>query len=111
MKFDCTPEQLQILLERDNAAILRDLRYTPGWEVYRQLAFSRLQQMQAKYLKDDLSPEQAWDQRMRLQAVMDFQMKLEDIVEKAIELVDPATREQLQYSFQQNLDMYGDATR
>ena len=105
MNYNWSPEQLAILIERDNAAIIRDLRHTPGWEVYKQLANSRIQQMTNRYLRDSLPQDEAWNERLRLQAVMDFQMKLEEIVDAAVELIDPATREEILYSFQQGFDM------
>lgn len=95
-----TEHQLEILREADRATALRDLNNTYGWQTYVKLAQERIDRMVEGYTRANLNPDQAWEAYMRLQSVLDFQRKMEEIVRTSVDLSDPMQIERLLYDLQ-----------
>lgn len=93
--MNLTPEQIEILRQTEANAHLRDMYHTIGWRIYREVAQARIKHMNHEYLYENFTPEQAWEARVKLQGVMQFQALLEEIVRNACELVDPAALERM----------------
>lgn len=87
---ELTERERQMLHEAENAAILRDLYHFIGWEVYCRFARQRIEQLFAEYLREDLTNEQILDRHIRLQAITDFQNRMEDLVRGAVDHVTSA---------------------
>ena len=85
--------------ERENAAILRDLNHTPGWELYKELARRYMDEKAKNFWRDNISADEAWNERLHLQAVKNFQAVMEDVVENAVDWLDPVKREEIELSF------------
>jgi len=90
-----SPEQIQILRETENNAHLRDLYHTIGWRIYCELAKARIDRLNRDYIYENFSQEQAWEARVKLQAIIQFQQLMEEIVKNAVDLVDPAAIERM----------------
>jgi hypothetical protein len=93
--MNLTPEQIEILRQTESAAHLRDLYHTIGWRVYTELARARIQRLNWEYLHESFTQDQAWEARVKLQAIMQFQDLMEEIVRNSVDLVDPAAIERM----------------
>jgi hypothetical protein len=93
--INLTPEQVEILRQTENAAHLRDLYHTIGWRIYCDLAKARIDRLNHEYLYENFDQPQAWEARVKLQAIMQFQALMEEIVRNAVDLVDPAAIERM----------------
>ena len=73
LNLDLTPEQRDILYEFTRAREVMATLQTPGWQHIQDLALSKLDQIQAKYLgMRNCSPEALWAMHIAVQYVTDF---------------------------------------
>lgn len=100
-----TREQLEYLKEVERMAALRDLNHSYGWEIYKYLAHQRIDQMAKDFLQDGLTRDQIVDKHIQLKAVGEFQAKLDELVQEAINFVDPLSIELALYSLHQPPDV------
>jgi hypothetical protein len=100
-----TKEQLEYLQNFDRMTHLRDMRHSQGWDIFTHLAEQRIQQLMAGYIKEDCNREQAFDNHLKLRAVMDFWSSLKDSVENAMNFCDPAEVAVALYSLSQDPDL------
>ena len=84
-----------MLKDVENSAHLRDLNHTYGWKLYTDFAKSYIDQLTKDYLRENFNQEQAWEARVRLQAIMLFQARMEEIVRTAADRCDPAALERM----------------
>jgi predicted nucleotide-binding protein (sugar kinase/HSP70/actin superfamily) len=90
-----------------DAAALRDLNHTVGWEVYCRIARKRIDQQTDHYLRENFKQDEAWEARTELRAIKQFQNAMEDMVRTAQRFVDESAIKELIYS-SQDLDNAGD---
>jgi predicted ArsR family transcriptional regulator len=81
-------EQRQMAENFAEAAALRDLNNTLGWEVLCRIAKRRIEQQTNEYLRQDFSQDEAWEARVELRAVRQFWSMIEEMVETARRFVD-----------------------
>jgi hypothetical protein len=98
-------EQLEYLQQFDRMTHLRDMRHSQGWEIFAHMAEQKIQQLMAGYIKEDSTREQAFDNHLKLRAVMDFWANLREVVENASNFCDPAEVAVALYSLSQEPDL------
>ena len=93
--MEYTEQERAILEDTQNAAVLRDLYYSRGWEVYRQFAQKRIETLMKDYLREDLTQEEILNKHMQLQAITQFQSGMEGLVRGAIDFLAPGSVQEL----------------
>ena len=84
-----------MLKDCENAAVLRDLYHSHGWELYRKFAKDRLEALMRDYLRQDLTREQIIECHLKLQAISEFEAGMEELVRGAVDFVDPGSLHQM----------------
>lgn len=79
-----------MLRDAENAAFLRDLYHSHGWELYCKFAKNRLEAIMKHYLREDLTRDEIIECHLKLQAVSEFQSGMEELVRTAVDFVDPS---------------------
>lgn len=95
--MDLTPREREMLEDAENAAILRDLYHSSGWEVYCRFARQRIDNLLTEYMKDNLSAQEILDRHTRLKAVREFQVGMEGLVKGAVDFIAPANLRDMIY--------------
>jgi hypothetical protein len=90
-----TQQELEMLRDTENAAVLRDLCHSDGWKVYLEFAHRKIETLMKDYLRHDLTNEQIIEAHLRLQAISQYQSSLEDLVRGAVDFIDPANLQQM----------------
>lgn len=93
--MEFTEHERQCLNDTENAAVLRDLYHSRGWELYTRFARERIETMLKEYLRKELSREEIIDQHTKLQAVTEFQAGMEDLVRGAVNFLTPENLESM----------------
>jgi hypothetical protein len=84
------------------AAALRDLNNTEGWETLAKIAKRRIEQQSDAYLRQEFSRDEAWEARTELRAIKQFWAMIEEMVATAYTFVDQEAIKELIYSSQDN---------
>jgi hypothetical protein len=73
LNLDLTQEEKDILYEFTRARQVMEVLQMPGWEHINDLALSKIDRIQAKYLEmKNITPEALWGMHIAQQYVMDF---------------------------------------
>jgi hypothetical protein len=73
LNLDLTQAERDILYEFTRARQVMETLNTPGWEHIQELALSKIDRIQAKYLSmKNVSPEALWAMHIAVQYVTDF---------------------------------------
>ena len=73
LNLDLTQTERDILYEFTRARQVMETLQTPGWEHIQELALSKIDRIQAKYLEmKNISPEALWAMHIAQQYVTDF---------------------------------------
>jgi hypothetical protein len=89
VEFQYTEFEKRWLEDTTNAAHLRELLNSVGWQLYLRFAHERIDAMLKEYLREDLSREEIYDKHTKLQAVTKFQAAMEDLVKGAVNFLSP----------------------